>query len=64
MEYNYLTPEQERIIISKVTEVPFTIKYATFFEEGTFICRKYNAPLFLSKDMFNSLFEAERSCRE
>ena len=54
MDYNYLTPEQERIIIYKATEVPFTGEYDSFFGEGTFICRRCNAPLFSSKDKFNS----------
>jgi peptide-methionine (R)-S-oxide reductase len=54
MDYNYLTPEQERIIIYKATEVPFTGEYDSFFGEGTFICRRCNATLFSSKDKFNS----------
>lgn len=54
MDYNYLTPEQQRIITYKATEVPFTGEYDSFFEEETFICRKCNTPLFLSKDKFNS----------
>ena len=54
MDYNYLTPEQERIIMYKATEVTFTGEYDRFFEEGTFICRKRNAPLFLSIDEVNS----------
>jgi peptide methionine sulfoxide reductase MsrB len=54
MDYNYLTPGQERIIIYKATEVPFTGEYDNSFGEGTFICRRCNAPLFSSKDKFNS----------
>lgn len=54
MSYNYLTPEQESVIVHKATEGPFTGEYDNFFEEGTYICRKCNAPLFRSKNKFNS----------
>jgi peptide-methionine (R)-S-oxide reductase len=54
MSYNYLTPEQESVIVHKATEAPFTGEYDNFFEEGTYICRKCNAPLFRSKNKFNS----------
>lgn len=54
MSYNYLTPEQESVIVHKATEAPFTGEYDNFFEGGTYICRKCNAPLFRSKNKFNS----------
>jgi peptide-methionine (R)-S-oxide reductase len=54
MDYNKLTPEQERVIVHKATEVPFTGEYDNFYEEGTFICRRCNAPLFSSKSKFNA----------
>jgi peptide-methionine (R)-S-oxide reductase len=54
MDYNKLTPEQERVIVDKATEVPFTGEYDDFFEEGTFICRKCNAPLFSSRSKFDA----------
>jgi peptide-methionine (R)-S-oxide reductase len=54
MSYNYLTLEQESVIVHKATEAPFTGEYDYFFEEGTYICRKCNAPLFRSKNKFNS----------
>jgi peptide-methionine (R)-S-oxide reductase len=54
MSYNKLTPEQERVIVRKATEVPFTGEYDNFYEDGTFICRKCNSPLFSSKSKFNS----------
>ena len=52
--YNKLTPEEEEIIIHKGTEYPFTGKYDTLFEEGTYICRRCNAPLYESKSKFHS----------
>jgi peptide-methionine (R)-S-oxide reductase len=54
MNYNKLTPEQERVIVDKATEAPFTGEYDDFFEEGTFICRKCNAPLFSSRSKFDA----------
>ena len=54
MNYNELTPEQERVILHKATESPFTGEYNNFYEEGAFICRRCNAPLFSSKSKFDS----------
>jgi peptide-methionine (R)-S-oxide reductase len=54
MNYNKLTPEEERVIVNKATEVPFTGKYDNFYEEGTFICRRCDAPLFSSKSKFDA----------
>jgi peptide-methionine (R)-S-oxide reductase len=54
MSYNNLTPEQENVIVHKATEAPFSGEYDNFFEEGTYICRKCNAPLFTSQNKFNS----------
>ena len=54
MNYNKLTPEEERVIIEKATEPPFTGEYDNFYENGTFICRRCNMPLFSSKSKFDS----------
>ena len=54
MSYNKLTPEEERIIVNRATEAPFRGKYDDFYEDGTFICRRCNAPLFSSKSKFNA----------
>lgn len=54
MKYNNLTPEEKRIIEDKETETPFTGKYDNFYEDGTFICRKCNTPLFSSKAKFDA----------
>jgi peptide-methionine (R)-S-oxide reductase len=54
MNYNKLTPEQERVIIHKSTERPFTGEYDNFYEDGVFICRRCNAPLFSSKSKFDA----------
>ena len=52
--YNQLTPQEERVIIDKGTEYPFTGEYDTLFKAGTYVCRRCNAPLYRSKDKFNS----------
>jgi peptide-methionine (R)-S-oxide reductase len=54
MGYNKLTPEQKRVIVDKATEAPFTGEYDSFYEDGTFICRRCNAPLFSSKSKFEA----------
>jgi peptide-methionine (R)-S-oxide reductase len=52
--YNKLTPDEERVIAHKGTERPFTGEYDDFYQDGTFICRRCNAPLFSSKSKFDA----------
>lgn len=54
MKYNPLTTEEERVIVGKGTEMPFTGEYDNFYEDGTFICRRCNAPLFSAKAKFDA----------
>jgi methionine-R-sulfoxide reductase len=54
MNYNKLTPEEERVTIHKGTERPFTGEYTNHNESGTYVCRRCNTPLYLSKDKFES----------
>ena len=49
-----LTPEEERVIVHKGTERPYTGEYDNFFLDGTYICRRCNTPLYESKDKFHS----------
>ena len=51
---NSLTPAEERVIVHKGTERPFSGKYDNFFQEGTYICRRCNAPLYVSNAKFHS----------
>ena len=51
---NTLTPQEERVILRKGTESPFSGEYEDFYEEGTFLCRRCNAPLFSSKSKFDA----------
>ena len=54
MKYNQLTPEEKKIIEDKQTETPFKGEYDKFYEKGTFICRRCNAPLFSSETKFEA----------
>lgn len=54
MPYNQLSKEEKRVIEEKGTEAPFTGEYENFYEEGIFICRKCNNPLFSSKSKFDA----------
>lgn len=54
MNYNDLTPKERKVIEGKGTEKPFTGEYDDFYEDGTFICRKCNSPLFFSKAKFDA----------
>ena len=54
MNYNKLTSEEEKVILYKATEAPFTGEYDNFNRDGTFICRRCNATLFSSKSKFDA----------
>jgi peptide methionine sulfoxide reductase msrA/msrB len=54
MASHKLTPEEEQVIIHKGTEPPFTGKYYNFTADGTYTCKQCGAPLFKSKDKFDS----------
>jgi methionine-R-sulfoxide reductase len=54
MEYNKLTPEEERVIINKGTEYPGTGKLLNNKEKGTYTCKRCNAALYLSDSKFDS----------
>lgn len=54
MKLNKLTPEEERVILHRGTEMPFTGEYENTFREGTYICRQCNTPLYISSSKFHS----------
>lgn len=54
MKYNELTQEEKRVIIHKGTEAPFSGIYENHYEEGTYLCKQCNAPLYQSVDKFDA----------
>lgn len=54
MKLNPLSPEEERIIVHKGTEAPFTGEYDEFWAEGTYVCRRCDTPLYVSTAKFHS----------
>ncbi len=54
MKYNELTPEEQRVIVHKGTEMPFTGLYEKHYKEGTYLCKRCDAPLYRSTDKFDS----------
>ena len=51
---NPLTPQEERVIVRKGTEMPFSGEYEAFWETGTYVCRRCEAPLYRSEDKFDA----------
>ena len=49
-----LTPEEERVIVHKGTEPPFTGTYWNSFANGNYHCKRCNALLYSSEDKFES----------
>ena len=49
-----LTSKEERVIINKDIEPPFSEKYENFFEDGIYICKRCGTPLYLSESKFHS----------
>jgi peptide methionine sulfoxide reductase msrA/msrB len=54
MSNHKLTPEEERVIVQKGTEKPFSGKYYDFHEKGTFVCKRCGAALYSSNAKFDS----------
>jgi peptide-methionine (R)-S-oxide reductase len=53
-EYNKLSPDERWVILNKGTEYAFTGRYTDHFVEGTYICKRCNAPLYKSDSKFHS----------
>jgi peptide methionine sulfoxide reductase msrA/msrB len=49
-----LTPEEERVIVGKGTEMPFSGEYEHNFKEGMYVCKRCGASLYSSKDKFDA----------
>ncbi|BBB28188.1 methionine-R-sulfoxide reductase [Neptunomonas japonica] len=54
MPLNPLDAEEQRVILHKGTERPFTGEYNDFSEIGKFVCKQCNAALYRSADKFSS----------
>ena len=53
-KYNALTREEERVIVHKGTEKPFTGAFVSTKVKGTYVCRRCEAPLYRSEAKFDS----------
>ena len=53
-KYRSLNKEEQRVIIQKGTERPFTGEYDNFYETGSYHCRQCDALLYQSVDKFKS----------
>jgi len=54
MNYNDLTPEEERVIVHKGTEHAFSGEYDSHYESGVYTCKRCDAALYRSDDKFKS----------
>tara|TARA_B100000900_G_scaffold109761_1_gene91616 strand:- start:463 stop:858 length:396 start_codon:yes stop_codon:yes gene_type:complete len=52
--FEKLSSKEIEIIVNKGTETPFSGKYNNFYENGLYVCKACENPLFYSKDKFNS----------
>ncbi len=49
-----LTSEEERVIVQRGTERPFSGRFHDFKEKGTYVCKRCGAPLYRSSAKFDS----------
>jgi methionine-R-sulfoxide reductase len=52
--YNMLNSFEEQVIINKGTERAYTGEFWDHFDNGTYVCRQCNAPLYKSNTKFES----------
>jgi methionine-R-sulfoxide reductase len=53
-KFKPLTREEERVIVNKGTEMPFTGKYFAFWDKGTYVCKRCGAALYRSESKFEA----------
>ena len=53
-KYRVLTPEEERVIVKKGTEYPYTGEYNDHYQKGVYKCKRCDTPLYKSDDKFTS----------
>jgi methionine-R-sulfoxide reductase len=49
-----LTPDEEKVIVFKDTEMPGTGKYDDFWRPGTYVCKRCGTPLYESENKFDA----------
>jgi len=54
MSNERLSPEEQRVIVQKGTERPFSGKFHDFSEKGTYVCKRCGAALYRSSAKFDS----------
>jgi peptide methionine sulfoxide reductase msrA/msrB len=54
LNLNPLNQEETKVIVNKETERPFSGKYYKYQEDGTYLCKHCNAPLYESNSKFDS----------
>jgi methionine-R-sulfoxide reductase len=53
-QFRKLTKEEEKVIVKKDTETPFTGQYYAFWEKGTYVCKRCGAKLYRSENKFEA----------
>ena len=53
-KYNELTAQEQAVILHKGTEAPHSGQFNNFDQEGVYLCKQCNLPLFLSSAKFSS----------
>jgi methionine-R-sulfoxide reductase len=54
MKINKLTTEEERVIVNKGTETPFSGEYDQHFDTGLYLCKRCETPLYTSNSKFDA----------
>jgi peptide-methionine (R)-S-oxide reductase len=52
--YNELTPQEKNVLLNKATDRPFTGDYYLKTDNGIYVCRQCNNPLYRSDDKFEA----------
>ena len=53
-KYNKLSKAEQRVLLGKGTEPPFSGEYEQLFAKGSYACRQCNSPLYHSQDKFDA----------